>query len=109
MPPRAHGLASLAKQKVAKFRPTSYQTPVTYSVSGAARERCTQRAKRKAQRALARSSAKNALVGLIDELRKEEPPDWYTQEQDVAWREELEGQRRRLIGSAGTNIQVWSG
>ena len=71
---------------------------MTYYVSEVARERCTQRAKRKAQRGLARSSAKNAFVEMIDELRKEEPPDWFTQEQDIAWRDELNGQRRRLIG-----------
>lgn len=71
---------------------------MTYHVSEVARERCTQRAKRKALRGLARSSAKNALVEMIDTLRAEEPPDWFTQEQDIAWRGELEGQRRRICG-----------
>ena len=80
-----------------------------YHVSEAARERCTQRAKRKAQRGLARSGAKNALVEMIDELRKEEPPDWFTGEQDIAWKNELDSQRRRVIGRVATNIHVCNG
>lgn len=71
---------------------------MTYQVSEAAHKRATQRAKRKAQRALARQSAKNTLVELLDALRREEPPDWFSQEQDIAWRNELDGQRRRIIG-----------
>lgn len=75
-----------------------YAPKVTYYVSDVAREMCTQRAKRKSLRALARSSAKNALVEMLDKLRSEEPPDWFTSEQDRAWRGELDGQRRRIIG-----------
>ena len=82
---------------------------MTYQVSEVARERATQRAKRKAQRGLARRSAKNVLVEFIDELRKDDAPDWYTQEQDIAWREELNCQRRRLIGREATNAHVWGG
>ena len=82
---------------------------MAYQVSEVARERATQRAKRKAQRGLARRSAKNLLVEFIDGLRKDEPPDWYTQEQDIAWRQELDGQRRRIIGREAKNILMWNG
>ena len=78
---------------------------MAYQVSEVARERCTQRAKRKAQRGLARSSAKNALVEMIDEMRKEEPPDWFTYEQDIAWKDELDGQRRRVIGRESSLVR----
>ena len=71
---------------------------MTYPISNYAAERCTQRAKHRSLRALARSSVKNALVEVIDELRREEPPDWFTQDQDIAWKEELANQRRRILG-----------
>ena len=80
------------------FGGTQYAKPMTYQITEEARERCTQRAKRKAQRGLARSSLKNVLGEIIDELRKEGPPDWFTQEQDIAWTDELDGQRRRIVG-----------
>ena len=62
---------------MAKLPTAYYINIVTYYVSEDALERSTQRAKRRAQRGLARSSAKNAFVEMIDELRKEGPPDWF--------------------------------
>ena len=62
------------------------------------RQRSRERAKRRAQRLLARQTGKNVVLESIDEIIRDGAPDWFTAEQAAAWLEELVGQRRRVGG-----------
>ena len=72
-------------------------------------QRSRDRAKRRAQRLIARQTGKNVVVKIVDDLIKEGAPDWFTSEQATAWLDELVGQRRRIVGQAPRSLNVWKG
>ena len=71
--------------------------------------RQSERVLKRDMRRVAREAARNFVVETFAELLKEEPPDWFTAEQDAAYREEIAGHRRRICGRQSSNVERWAG
>ena len=71
--------------------------------------RQSERVLRRDQRRVARDAARNLVVETLDALARDEPPDWFSGEQDIAYRAEIAGHRRRICGVQSSNVHRWAG
>jgi len=78
-------------------------------IDSATLARQSERVLRREQRRVARDAARSLVVETLDALAKDEPPDWFSAEQDVAYRDEIAGHRRRIGGIQSSNVTVWAG
>ena len=78
-------------------------------IDSATLARQSERVFKRDMRRVARETARNLVVETFAALVREEPPDWFTAEQDAAYREEIAGHRRRICGVQSSNVHRWTG
>ena len=80
-------------------------------IDSATAARVTERVRRRDQRRVAREAARNVVVETFAALVREEAPDWFTAEQEAAYRDEIAGHQRRILGVSRQthNVERWAG